>query len=59
MDSGFIGMSGFGKLQLNTRQEVIILLIQHGILMVKLKLLKTGIAVKKMAYGLGGIKRDI
>ena len=59
MVNGLVGMSGFGKMLLDTRQERIILLIQHGILMDKFKLLKTGTTVKKMVYGLGGIKRDL
>ena len=59
MVSGLIGMSLFGKVLLDTRQERIILLIQHGILMDKFKLLKTGTTVKKMVSGLGGMKRGI
>ena len=59
MVNGQSGMSGFGEMRLNILQEKMMHLIRPGTLMGKYLQQKTGTAVKKMVFGLGGIKMVI
>ena len=56
MVNGQSGMNGSGGMRLNILQEKMMHLIRPGTLMGKYLQQKTGPAVKKMVFGLGGIK---
>ena len=59
MVDGQSGMSGYGEMLLNILQVKMMHLIRPGTLMGKYLQQKTGTAVKKMEFGLGGIKMAI